>query len=226
MFELSATGTETVLYNFTGGSDGSTPWAGVIRDATGNLYGTATYGGGAGVGTAYKLDTAGNFSVLHTFTGGLNGSCFPSDDGCLPTAGLTRDSAGNLYGTTQYGGTGNCSESGCGIVFKLSKTGKEKVLYNFTGGTDGNEPSFGSLIRDASGNLYGTVLYGGGPPGAGVVYKLDGAGALTLLYTFTGGSDGNGPFSGLVRDHAGNLYGTTNSGGADGYGVAFKLALN
>jgi uncharacterized repeat protein (TIGR03803 family) len=112
------------------------------------------------------------------------------------------------------------------VVFKVSAAGKEKVLYNFTGGTDGNEPSFGSLIRDASGNLYGTVLYGGGPPGAGVVYKLDKAGALRVLYTFTGGSDGNGPFSGVVRDSAGSLYGTTNSGGADGYGVAFELKPN
>jgi uncharacterized repeat protein (TIGR03803 family) len=76
VFELNSTGTETVLYNFAGGTDGSTPWAGVIRDEAGNLYGTATYGGGAGVGTVYKLDTSGKFSVLHTFTGGLNGSCF------------------------------------------------------------------------------------------------------------------------------------------------------
>ena len=127
-------------------------------------------------------------------------------------AGVIRDPAGNLYGTTSLGGTG-----GGGVVYELGT-----VLYSFTGGADGGGPN--GVIRDSAGNLYGTTTYGGtGYPGWGVVYKLDTAGQETVLYSFTGGADGSKPQAGVIRDSAGNLYGTTNGGGKYGGGVVFKL---
>jgi uncharacterized repeat protein (TIGR03803 family) len=110
-------------------------------------------------------------------------------------------------------------------VFKLTRTGQQTVLYNFTGGADGAEPSYGPLIRDSAGNLYGTAE-SGGTGGGGVVYQLDTANSLHALYSFTGGADGGRPCAGLSRDSAGNLYGTTFSGGSAGYGVAYKLKFN
>jgi uncharacterized repeat protein (TIGR03803 family) len=204
------TWTETVLYTFTGEADGAYPNA-VIRDAAGNLYGTTAGGGDAsGDGVVFKLDTAGQETVLYTFTGGADGS--------VPYAGVIRDAAGNLYGTASSGGAGN------GVVFKVSTTGQETVLYTFTGGADGGYPNAG-LIRDALGNLYGTTYYGGAS-GAGVVFKLGTTGQETVLYAFTGGTDGGNSYVGVVLDAAGNLYGTTNDGGpggASGYGVVFKV---
>jgi uncharacterized repeat protein (TIGR03803 family) len=159
------------------------------------------------------------FTVLHRFTG---------NDGSFPEAGLVRDAAGNLYGTTLNGGDQNCS-GGCGSVFKLDKTSKETILYSFTGGSDGEYPNAG-LVRDEAGNLYGTTVAGGvsgtGCPEyttCGVVFKLDTTGKETVLYTFTGGADGGTSYARLVRDSAGNLYGTTAGGGAFASGVVFKL---
>jgi uncharacterized repeat protein (TIGR03803 family) len=206
VYKLDTTGHETVLYSFTGGADGGNPFAGVIRDSAGNLYGTTSGGGTAGAGVVYKLDTAGHETVLHSFTGGA--------DGQWPNAGVIRDSAGNLYGTTAYGGTANE-----GVVFKVDTTGQETVLYGFTGGADGGQP-FAGVIRDSAGNLYGTT-YLGGAADRGVVYKLDTGGHETVLYSFTGGADGSGPYAGVIRDSAGNLYGTTGSGA--GPGVVYKL---
>ena len=137
-------------------------------------------------------------------------------DGGYPVAGVIRDSAGNLYGTTYYGGTANA-----GVVYKLDTTGHETVLYTFTGGADGGFPWSG-VIRGSAGNLYGTTL-GGGRAGAGVVYKLDSTGHETVLYTFTGGADGGFPYAGVIRDSAGNLFGTTSAGGKRSTGVVFKL---
>ena len=154
VFKLSPAGKETVLYSFTGGADGNDPVAGVIRDSAGNLYGTTQFGG-AGVGVVYQLDPSGHETVLHTFTGGT--------DGGEPTAGVIRDSAtGNLYGTTELGGTG------AGVVYQLDSSGHETVLYRFTGGADGGQPNAG-LIRDSAGNLFGTTNSGG--TGAGVVFQ-------------------------------------------------------
>jgi uncharacterized repeat protein (TIGR03803 family) len=208
VYKLDATGHETVLYSFTGGADGGYPYAGVIRDSAGNLYGTTTSGGAAGRGVVYKVTMSGNETVLYSFTGGADG------DG--PYAGVIRDAAGNLYGTTYGGGAANA-----GVVYKLDKAGHETVLYSFTYGNDGAEPSSG-VIRDAAGNLYGTTPYGGAGY-AGVVYKLDTAGHETVLYTFTGGADGGNPNSGVIRDAAGNLYGTTSAGGTVGGGVVYEL---
>jgi uncharacterized repeat protein (TIGR03803 family) len=136
----------------------------------------------------------------------------------LPFAGLILDKAGNLYGTTAYGGA-----SGLGTVFKLDTSGNETVLHGFTGtGGDGANP-YAGLIMDKAGNLYGTTGYGGAS-GAGTVIKLDTSGNETVLHSFTGyPSDGATPFAGLIMDKAGNLYGTTISGGAFDAGTVFKL---
>jgi uncharacterized repeat protein (TIGR03803 family) len=206
VYKLDTTGQETVLYSFTGGVDGSSPYAGVIRDASSNLYGTTTSGGAWGLGTVYKLDTAGQETVLYSFSVGA--------DGANPFAGVVRDAAGNLYGTAYIGGTANL-----GVVYKVDTAGQETVLHNFTGGSDGSQP-YAGLVGDSSGNLYGTTYFGGAA-NAGVVYKLDTSGHETVLYTFTGGADGANPRAGAIRDSAGNLYGTTVQGGAAG--VVYKV---
>jgi uncharacterized repeat protein (TIGR03803 family) len=211
VFKLDTTGTETVLYRFTGGVDGAVPYGGLVRDSVGNLYGTTYRGGASDAGVVFKLDTSGQETVLYAFTGGT--------DGGFPMAGLLRDSGGNLYGTTAGG-------AGPGGVFKLDTAGKETVLYSFSGGADGSLP-YGGLVRDSLGNLYGTTMQGGlttgGSPGGGVVFKVDSAGNETVIYAFTGSRDGFAPYAGVVRDPAGNLYGTTYYGGDQGRGVVFKV---
>jgi uncharacterized repeat protein (TIGR03803 family) len=214
VFKIDKSGNETVLYSFTGGADGSSP-NGLIRDSASNLYGTTTYGGTSGAGVVFKVDASGDEKVLYTFTGGA--------DGGNPYADLIRDSADNLYGTTNVGGA-----SGWGVVFKVDTSGHETVLYSFTGGADGGNPN--GVIRDWAGNFYGTTTYGGsasGTSGWGVVFKLDTSGKETVLYTFTGGADGGNSDAGVIRDAAGNLYGTTVSGGSasgeSGWGVVFKV---
>jgi uncharacterized repeat protein (TIGR03803 family) len=133
---------------------------------------------------------------------------------------LVRDAAGNLYGTTQYGGT----NGGFGTVFKLDAAGKLTLLHSFAGTPDGEDP-YAGLLRDKLGNLYGTTQYGGTGGGFGTVFKLDAAGKLTLLHSFSGTPDGENPLAGLLRDGAGNLYGTTKYGGTGGgYGTVFKLS--
>jgi len=205
--------TFTLLYSFTGGTDGGTPYGGVIMDAAGNLYGTTYVGGSSGYGTVYMLPASGNEIVLHSFTGG--------PDGAYPKAGLTMDRAGNLYGTTVFGG------HGFGTVFKLSRTGSNWILstlYIFSGGTDGAEP-FGGIIFGLDGAIYGTTD-GGGTAGDGTLYKLVPPATFcktvvcywteTVLHSFTGGEDGMFPSAGLIQDSVGNLYGTTTYGGTPG----------
>jgi uncharacterized repeat protein (TIGR03803 family) len=229
VFKVDPAGNETVLYSFTDGPDGGIPQSGLIRDEQGNLYGTTLSGGGPDYyGTVFKVDPTGAETVLHSFTG--------SPDGRDPIGGLIRDQEGNLYGTTSSGGT----HSG-GTVFKLDSSGKETVLYSFTGAADGQYPAAG-VIRDEKGNLYGTTVFGGtssnpacspNGSGCGVVFKLDPAGKETVLYAFSSGADGSNPYAPLVRDKAGNLYGTTNLGGnfggecgLYGCGVVFKVTLS
>jgi uncharacterized repeat protein (TIGR03803 family) len=208
LFKLDPTGKETVLHNFAGKTDGAYPWSGPYRDAAGNLYGTDEAGGKFHYGAAYKW-TAGKETVLYSFPG-TKGGGYPFD-------GVVRDSAGNIYTTLWKGGA-----HGYGGVFKLTPSGKPSILYNFEGLTDGGYP-YDSLILDSANNLYGTTYWGGTSAEAGVVFKLDPTGKETVLYTFKGGNDGANPWSSLVRDSAGNLYGTTFSGGTAGYGVVFKL---
>ena len=219
LYKMDLSGNETVLYSFTGGSDGAYP-NGVTRDSSGNLYGTTADGGSSGVGVVFKVDPAGHETVLHTFTG---------PDGKYPYAGVTLDPAGNIYGSTFYGGTGPCY-FGCGVVYKIDTGGNYSILHTFTYGADGGDP-WGDLILDSSGNLYGTTWSGGPPSGdyPGVVFKIDTMGNFSTLYTFTGFSDGGGPRSNMVFDSSGNLYGTAEYGGIGGCpyfgcGVLFELS--
>jgi uncharacterized repeat protein (TIGR03803 family) len=220
--------TFTLLHTFSGAPDGAFP-SGLVEDAAGNLYGTTAQGGITtgvcassgvnglmGCGMVFKLDPTGAETVLYNFTGGAAGQ--------FPNAGLVLDTAGNLYGTTPSGGItgGTCPlVQGCGVVFKLDTSGKETVLYSFTGLADGEGPS-GVLILDGAGNLYG-VTQGGGAAMQGAVFKLDTSDHETVLHSFTGQPDGAHPVAGLVQDGASNLYGTTPVGGAFGAGTVFKV---
>ena len=200
----------TVLHAFTSGTDGAIP-SPIIRDKQGNLFGTTKFGGDPSCGldtcgTAYKVDSAGNESVLYSFEAGNNGSD--------PVAGLVEDAAGNLYGTTQ----GNGFIGGASVVFKLEPDGRESTLFV------ADTPDAGSLDSplavDAQGNLYGMSPFGGQPNcglnsfglGCGTLFKLSPAGEFTLLHTFVG-TDGMQPEGGVVLDGKGNLYGTANFGG-------------
>ena len=221
VFQVTATGTESVLYAFKGGADGANPQAGLVRDAQANLYGT-TYNGGNqcgyyyGCGTVFRVTATGQETVLYSFTG-------TGADGSNPAAGLVEDAQGNLYGTTYHGGTG-----GAGTVFEVTAAGQEIVLYGFTGYTgDGAYPAAG-LVLDASGNLYGTAYYGGNFCSCGTVFKVTPTGTESTLYFFTGGVDGSNPQAGLVFDAQGNLYGTTYYGGNrcesyNGCGTVFEI---
>ena len=207
VFKVDRSGHETVLYSFTGGSDGGSPNI-VIQDSKGDLYGTTGSGGAAGAGVVFKVDRSGHETVLYSFTGAA--------DGGQPYGEVALDSAGNFYGTTNIGGI-----SDSGVVFRVDTSGHEAVLYSFTGGSDGAYPN--GVMRDLQGNLYGTTTNGGGASSAGVVFKVDTSGHETVLYSFTGGDDGGYSDAGVTRDSKGNLYGTTNSGGAWGRGVVFKV---
>ena len=153
----------------------------------------STYQGGtANAGVVYKIDPSGQETVLYAFTGG--------DDGANPYAGVTLDSAGNLYGTTVNGGAASA-----GVVYRVTPAGLESVLLAFAGKGGGANP-YGSVTFDAAGNLYGTT-YKGGARGYGEIYKLSPSGAETLLYSFTRVQGGESQ-SGVILDAAGNLYGT------------------
>jgi len=235
VFKIDKTGTESVLYSFTGGPDGCFPDQGVVPDSDGNLYGTTSDGGAgfcnSGFGTVFKLDTTGKLTVLHTFGGG---------DGANPDSHLIFDPQGNLYGTTQNGGASEqCG--GCGTVFEVTPqqdgSWLETVLYSFCSlpeCADGERPRVGPLVRDQAGNLYGTTYFGGtyrncNGDACGVVFEIDTAGHEQVLHSFTGGVDGALPTAGLIIDASGNLYGTTEEGGDAscyspyGCGVAFEL---
>jgi uncharacterized repeat protein (TIGR03803 family) len=209
VFKLDPAGVETILYSFTGGADGGNPAAGLFRDQAGNLYGTTTLHGG----TVFKLDTSNVLTVLHSFGG--------RSDGNQPENPLV-SIQGELYGTTVFGGGTGCFNGlGCGMIFKVTKTGTETVLYRFTGGADGAAPQ--GLVRDLEGNVYGATVNGGGTgcfgTECGVVFKLDTKGKFTVLHTFTGGADGSSSYGRLIRDANNIIRGTTQVGGdLDCYG--------
>src|SRR3569833_2958425 len=227
-FRLGPTGSggygESVLYSFTGGCDGGSPEGGMMMDSAGSLYGTTRGDGSSDFGTVFKLVPIGTGAyshlVLHAFTGG--------NDGSGPVDRLLMDGAGNLYGTSEFGG-----DNYRGTVFKLTPGGggyTEAILTSFAGGSDGANPVTG-LAMDNTGNLNGTTLYGGSGGssyGYGSVFELasNGSGGYTelILYRFTGGTDGANPFASLIMDSSGNLYGTTESGGdTQNDGNVFKL---
>jgi uncharacterized repeat protein (TIGR03803 family) len=219
---------EKVLYSFcsqTGCADGHYSFGGLVFDAFGNLYGTTPYGGTYGYGTVFELSPNGSggwtHTVLHSFN--LDGT-----DGVYPWAGLTIDSAGNLYGTTEYGGSNYYG----GAVFVLAPNGSggwtEAIAWSFGNGNDGYQP-VGSLIFDAAHNLYGTTLYGGAN-GGGTVYRLsphNGGWAEGVVYNFcsqTNCTDGYSPYGSLTFFGSGvDLFGTTSGGGANGNGTVFEL---
>ncbi len=220
--------TYQVLYNFTGGQDGAYPEAGLTMDGGGNLYGTAYQGGSSNRGSVYKLAHRGTgwaLSPLYNFTG--------QGDGGAPIAGVVFGPNGTLYGTTEFEGI-DCGE-GCGVVFNLRppvtfcKTvlcpWTETVIYHFRGDTDGANPGYGDLTFDQAGNIYGTTYFGG-EDSDGVVYKLtpsNGSWTESAIHTFSGASDGENPYSSVIFDTSGNLYGTTFAGGAHGYGTVYQL---
>jgi uncharacterized repeat protein (TIGR03803 family) len=228
IFELSPTTDgpwqETTLESFDP-KDGNNPECKVVFDAAGNMYGTTSYGGGLRkVGTVWELtpQTDGTWTetVLHSFTG--------ETDGAIPIGGVIFDAAGNLYGMTSMGGAFKK-----GTVFELSPNGDgawtKTVLYNFRGRRDGSTP-YSTLTFDSAGSLYGETHLGGAGPcgesGCGVVFELSPTGGRrwreSVLYRFNG-TDGQTPWQGLVFDAAGNLYGTTQNGGAFGNGTVFEL---
>jgi uncharacterized repeat protein (TIGR03803 family) len=214
VFKLTAAGKEVLLHSFSQSTgDGRFPVAGLIRDAKGNLYGATLAGGSANTGTVFKVDTAGNETILHTFTGGTVGGT----DGAAPNGGLIRDSAGNLYGTTVGGGPDNI-----GTVYKVDAAGNETVLHAFTGANIDGDTPYGALARDGAGNLYGTTQVGGTANG-GTIFKVEPSGNESVLFSFTQQAQGADPQSSLVRDAAGNLYGNTGLAGAYDEGVVFKF---
>jgi uncharacterized repeat protein (TIGR03803 family) len=226
VFKVDQAGAESVLYTFKGGADGGSDYPGLIWGPGSLLYGVAGWGA-FGDGVVFDLDTAGNETVLHSFSGG---------DGGGPSSILIADAAGNLYGTTQGGGNRECGGTGCGVVFELSPNSDgswtETVLYVFcslTNCTDGEDPLSGPLVRDATGNLYGTTYFGGAY-NDGTIFKLDSTGKETVVHNFTGNKDGALPWAGLTMDAAGTLYGTAEIGGDlgceprfGGCGVVFRI---
>jgi len=220
--------TEKVIYSFRGGFNPNFPGKGLVFDTAGNLYGTAVAGGPDDVGTVFELSPLSGGvwqeTTLHGFTG--------RPDGSEPYGPLTIDVAGNLYGTTNFGGGANQ-----GTIYELTPVSgggwTETLLHSFTGGADGSDP-VGGLVLDSAGNLYGTAS-GGGAHGQGTVFELSpvsgGGWLFAVLHAFTGGVDGGSPAATLVFDSAGNLYGTTEAGGiltdcafSGGCGVVFELS--
>lgn len=217
---LSCPWSETVLYRFTGGTDGADPSSDLTFDAAGNIYGSAAGGANqnctGGCGTIFKLTrsiSGWTFSVLYTFTG--------QGDGGSPVSPLVFDSAGNLYGTSSVAG-----QFQSGTVFRLSQSGSGwslTTLHNLQGDSEGAFPHAGVALG-SNGNLFGATTSYGGYGIAGTAFELSTANDFHLLYGFPWGQYNNGgPWSTLVMDQAGALYGTTYSDGAFGYGSVFKL---
>jgi uncharacterized repeat protein (TIGR03803 family) len=281
VFEMTPNGsggwTTTVLHSFGSGTDGTHPWARLVFDAAGNLYGTTYQGGSRGFGTVFEMSPDGHGGwterVLHNF--GISGT-----DGQNPYAALIFDGSGNLYSTTYNGGShsfgtvfemspngsggwtervlhnfgassldgqnpwsgvvfdtsGNLFGTGGsraqGTVFEMTNSGgtwSEKVIHNFGSGYDGEAPERESLISDGMGNFYGTTFYGGGY-NKGTAYKIapNGSGGWTetILHSFGRGFDGENPYSGLIFDGSGNLYGTTGFGGSNAKGTVYEISPN
>jgi uncharacterized repeat protein (TIGR03803 family) len=237
VFELSPVAggkwKETVLYSFSGGSDGKNPYGGVTLDSKGDLYGTTVAGGsggacaGDGCGVVFLLSKSGNSwveTVMYNFTGGK--------DGFGPGGALVFDSVGNLYGTTPDGGNlHKCNGAGCGVVYQISPVRgggwKQTVLHTFTGGLDGAVGSLGPLLVDKSGNVFGVAELGGDAScQCGVVFQLtqvSGKWKFKTLDAFKGMPKAGFPYGGVIADSKGNLYGTTYFAGANGLGSVFKL---
>lgn len=210
VFNVTAGGTLTTLYPFTGGTDGKCPTAPPIQGSDSNLYGTATSSNTSGVyGSVYKLTTAGKFTTFHDFN---------NTDGAVPDAPLMQANSGSFYGVTESGGS---SGGNTGNVFKVTSSGAFNVVSTFTGNNGHN--SFASVVQGSDGNFYGTATQGGAS-NLGVVFKMTPNGTLTDLYSFTGSGDGVYPYGGLVLASDGNFYGTTSQATASsGCGTIFRI---
>jgi uncharacterized repeat protein (TIGR03803 family) len=211
VFKISPNGVLTNLYSFA--FTGENPEAGLVQGSDGNFYGTTTGRGTKPTGhygAVFQISTNGALISLYSFTGG--------NDGANPQAGLVQGSDGKFYGLTSGGGT-----SSDGTVFQISTNGALTSLHSFTAGDEGSDPQ-GALVQGSDGNFYGTT-YGSGTYGSGTVFKISTKGAVTGLYSFTGGNDGANP-NGLVQGSDGNFYGTTGGGGTNGGGTVFKISTN
>jgi len=223
IFRITPGGFVTQLHSFgTSNYDGSSPCAALIQGSDGDYYGTTLGGGTAGTGTAFRMTSAGNLTVLHSFNATFN-------DGVNPLSALIQATDGNFYGTTQSGGS---APSGIarGTIYKMTPAGTVIVLHAFGNGTVIGDGAFpvGSLIEGTDGNFYGDTP-AGGYDNLGMVYKMTPSGALTVLYSFQGSYqayDGSTPLTPLVQGANGSFYGLTLNGGshpAPGYGVVFKM---
>jgi len=210
---LAQAQTFSVIYNFTGGSDGGYPLAGFVISPKGYLFGTASVGGSYGAGVVFGFSESGQEKVLYNFTGGA--------DGANPNSSLIFDASGDLYGTTYAGGA-----HGAGTVFEVTQAGEETVLYNFTGGADGANP-LSKLNFDTAGNLYGTTSAGGAYSG-GTVFEVVKGGTEEVLHSFGNGADGANVVAGVtLLENAAHavtaIFGTTAAGGTYGDGTVFAL---
>lgn len=223
----AATNPPQMIYSFGGGPDGEYLDTDLVIDRAGNIYGTSVQGGAFSSGTVWRLSPSASgwtHSVLYNFRGGA--------DGGEPYKGVALDEEGNLYGTAGVGGkyVGPCSDTGCGVVFKLAHSNGAwafSVIHSFTGGSDGYGPGSPPVV-DKHGNVYGMTPTGGTNACAcGVVFQLkpeDGHWRFTVIHAFAGGNDGIGGSAGRpLLDHAGNLYSVSTAGGANGKGIAFQL---
>jgi uncharacterized repeat protein (TIGR03803 family) len=217
VFRITAGGSLSNLWSFTGGTDGANPQAGLVQGSDGNFYGTTLSGGPStncpgGCGTVFKISSAGSLTTLYSFTG--------INDG-WGGAPVVQGSDGNFYGTTQVGGIYSN-----GAIYRVSSTGSFTNLYSFTGGSDGAAP-FAGLVLGSDGNFYDTTFAGGQtncPPfGCGTVFKISQSGSLATLWSFDGGADGANPAAALLQGSDGNFYGTTQSGGANGQGTVYQI---
>ena len=208
VFKITRSGAESILHRFAAGSDGANPYA-ALCDVDGVLYGTTAGGGAHSEGTVFRITPSGKERVLYSFGAG-------SGDGATPIAGLI-DVNGALYGTTSYGG-GNCGSSGCGSVFKITRSGTETLLYGFKGGKDGATPA--AAMVNVGGVLYGTTMLGGSQ-NDGTVFKVTTSGEESILYSFKGGRDGALPQK--LIDRNGIFYGTTSAGGSRNDGTIFAI---
>jgi uncharacterized repeat protein (TIGR03803 family) len=229
VFKITPSGTESILYSFgaTGSTDGALPESSLVIGNDGNFYGTTLFGGTccadvSGAGTIFSLTPGGVETQLYSFPSLQNQAM-----GIYPDAGLILGSDGNFYGTASQGGN-FCTIDGCfGVVFKMTPSGSFSILYTFgtNGGANDAAYPFSSLLQGSNGNFYGTTI-SGGLYNNGAVFMITPGGVESVLYSFgaAGTADGASPRSNLIQDSAGNLYGTTFSGGVNNQGTVFKIS--
>jgi uncharacterized repeat protein (TIGR03803 family) len=212
VFRITSSGAVTVLHSFNSFfGEGAVPVSGLVQGSDGNFYGTTVIGGDHFLGTVFKINAAGSLTTLHSFSGSPG-------DGANPIAALVEGTDGNFYGTTPSGG-----EHFQGIVYRISQGGGHTVLHSFSGyPAEGGVP-FAGLVQGSDGDFYGTTVVGGAHF-KGTVFKINAAGSLTMLHSFSGSpNEGANPVDGLVQGNDGNFYGTTALGGTNFRGTIFNI---